>query len=94
MVSVVAMATQSTHHGKLRKFNHHKNPLKATLIHKADAEVNCRGVRGVRLSLQQDHTADQYELQRRWLAALWLGIHRPTLLSSFVLVFESITQSV
>lgn len=37
--------------GKLRKFNHHKNPLRATLIHKAEAEVNCRGVRGCEVVL-------------------------------------------
>lgn len=38
--------------GKLRKFNHHKNPLKATLIHKAEAEVNCRGVRSCEVVLR------------------------------------------
>lgn len=38
--------------GKLRKFNHHKNPLKATLIHKAEAELNCRGVRSCEVVLR------------------------------------------
>lgn len=42
----------------------------------------------MRLSLEREHTADQYELQRRRLAAPWLGVHQPTLFSGFVLVFE------